>query len=188
MLDRDMSKSDMENVLNEKGEFIQIDIINKFLDSSSGLKRDTKKFLFLRLAEIYERRLMISEAAKMYDNLGILVISYFEKIKYFLKEAKLLISKGEFNRAEEAMKKAITQASSVERENIYFEVKHFYKEQAREHEEKMRRAHAVRIYEKLLEMRLDSLERKEIKEKLLGLYDKLGEIRKYESLKKLDSE
>ena len=185
MLDENMSKSELERELDEKGDFIQIDIINKFLDRSSGLKRDTKKFLFLRLAEIYERRLMIGEAAKMYDNLGILVISYSEKIKYFLMETKLFISKGEFNRAEEAMKKAIAQANSVDRENINFEVKHFYKEQAREYEEKMRRAHAVRIYEKLLEMGLDFQERKEIKEKLLKLYDKLGEIRKYESLKGL---
>ena len=98
---------------------------------------------------------------------------------------KLFISKGEFNRAEEAMKKAIAQANSVDRENINFEVKHFYKEQAREYEEKMKRAHAVRIYEKLLEMWLDFQERKEIKEKLLKLYEKLGEIRKYESLKSL---
>jgi len=186
MLDENMSKSELERELDGKGDFIQIDIVNKFLGRSSELKRDTKKFLFLRLAEIYERRLMIREAAKMYDNLGILVISFSEKIKYFLKEVKLLISKGEFNRAEEAMKKAISQASSVERENIYFEVKHFYKEQAREYEEKMKRNHAVRIYEKLLEMRLDFSERKEIKEKLLELYDKLGEIRKYEYLKSLE--
>lgn len=186
MLDKNMSKSELERELDEKGDFIQIDLINKFLDLSSGLKRDTKKFLFLRLAEIYERRLMVGEAAKMYDNLGIIVISYSEKIKYFLKEAKLFISKGEFNRADEAMKKAIAQASSVERENIYFEVKHLYKEQAREHEEKSKRVHAVRIYEKLLEMNLGFQERKEIKEKLLGFYDKLGEIRKYESLKSLD--
>ena len=92
MLDENMSKSDLERELDEKGDFIQIDLINKFLDRSSGLKRDTKKFLFLRLAEIYE---------------------------------------------------------------------------------------------KLLEMGLDFQERKEIKEKLLKLYEKLGEIRKYESLKGL---
>ena len=172
-------------MLDEKGDFVQIDIISKFLEHSSGLKRDTKKFLFLRLAEIYERRLMINEAAKMYDNLGILVISYSEKIKYFLIETKLFISKGEFSRADEAMKKAFSQANSVERENAYFEIKHFYKEQARKYEENMMRTKAMRVYEKLLEMRLDSLERKEIKEKLLDFYDKLGERRKYNMLKGL---
>ena len=185
MLDKNMSKSEMENVLDEKGDFIQIDMISKFLDHSIGLKRDTKKFLFIRLAEIYERRLMINEAAKMYDNLGILVISYSEKIKYFLTEAKLFISKGEFQRADEAMKKAMSQANSTERENIYFEVKNIYKELARKYEENMMISHAMRIYEKLLEMRLDSSERKDVKEKLLGFYDKLGERQKYSILKGL---
>ena len=44
MLDENMSKSELERELDEKGDFIQIDINNKFLDRSSGLKRDTKKF------------------------------------------------------------------------------------------------------------------------------------------------
>ena len=186
MLDEKMSKSEMENILNEKGDFIQIDIINRFLSSSSELKRDTKKFLFLRLAEIYERRLMFNDAAKMYGNLGVLVISYSEKIKYFLIETKLFISIGEFSKADEAMKKGIAQASSVERENVYFEVKHFYKELARKYGETGKLAKAMRIYEKLMEMKLDFSERKEIKEKLLGFYDKLGERQKYNILKGLN--
>jgi tetratricopeptide (TPR) repeat protein len=180
-----MSKSEMENVLDEKGDFIQIDIVSKFLDRSIGLKRDTKKFLFLRLAEIYERRLMVNEAAKMYDNLGILVISYSEKIKYFLIEAKLFISKGEFQRADEAVKKAMSQANSTERENIYFEIKNLYKEQARKYDENMMLGRAMKVYEKLLEMRLDSSEREEVKGKLLVFYDKLGERQKYNILKGL---
>jgi len=110
----------------------------------------------------------------------------YEEYEILRNKKWLIDSDGEFNRAEEAMKKAFSQANSVERENIYFEVKHFYKEQARKNEEVGKRASVVRIYEKLLEMRLGFQERKEIKEKLLGLYEKLGERRKYDLLKGKD--
>jgi len=48
----------------------------------------------------------------------------------------------------------------------------------------MRRAHAVRIYEKLLEMNITDLERQEIDKKLLELYEKLG---KFDEMKRLNS-
>jgi len=82
------------------------------------------------------------------------------------------------------MKKAMNQANTIEKQGIYFTIKDFYKKQAEVYEKEMKRAHAVRIYEKLLEMKLNDSEREEIKEKLLYLYEKLG---KFEEAKRLKS-
>ena len=50
----------------------------------------------------------------------------------------------------------------VEREEIVFSIKEFYKKQAEEYEKELKRNSAVKIYEKLLEMSISDLERKEI--------------------------
>ena len=76
----------------------------------------------------------------------------------------------------------MNQANTIEKQDIYFMIKDFYKKQAEIYEKEMKRAHAARIYEKLLEMDISDLEREEIKKKLLELYEKLG---KFEEMKRL---
>ena len=127
---------------------------------------------------------MFIEAAKMYDNAGIISIAFTEKIKHYVKETELYIRTDSFDRADEAMKKAINQANTMEKQDIYSGVKDFYKRQAEIYEKELKRNHAVRIYEKLLEMKISDMERKDTKEKLLELYDKLGKRREYLFLEK----
>jgi len=186
MLNSSMSKSEIVNALEGKGNFVQIDYLTKFLQNSSGLNRDVKKFVFLKLAEIYERVLMLNESAKMYDSAGMISIRFSEKIGYFVKEAELYIRKGSFENVDEAMRKALYQANVEEKREIYFEVKKMYLEMGRKYFESGKRAHAARIYEKLLEMNPSFQERKELKEKLLDIYKRLGEVRKYNMMKGLD--
>ncbi len=181
MLNPGMSKSEIENALENKGDFVQIDWLIKYLDNN--LNRDIKKFIFLRLAELYEKKLMFKDAAKMYNNLGIIAIAFTEKIQYYVKEAKTFIKIEDFDSADKAMKKALYEANNLQKKDIYREIKHFYKQHAQEYENQRKRKHATRVYEKLLEMKINEQERKEIKEKLLKLYQKLGERRKYEFLK-----
>ncbi len=177
-----MQKHEIEDFLSGKGDFVRIGDLNRFL--KEPLTMDMKKFVYLRLAEIYEKIGMLMEAAKMYDNAGIIAIAFSEKIKHLVKESELYIKAGSFDRAEEAMKKAMNQANTVEKQDIYFAVKDFYKRQAEVYEKELKRNHAVRIYEKLLEMKISEMERKEIKERLLNLYEKLGKRREYLALEK----
>jgi tetratricopeptide (TPR) repeat protein len=111
-------------------------------------------------------------------------IPFAEKIKYFVKEGELCIKAGNFQRADEAMKKAMAEANAIEKNDIYFTMKNFYKQQAETYERNLKRANAARVYEKLLEMKITDAERKEIKEKLLVIYDKLGKVKEYLILKK----
>jgi hypothetical protein len=82
------------------------------------------------------------------------------------------------------MKKAMSQANSIEKNEIYFTIKDFYKKEAESYERDLKRVHAARFYEKLLEMRISDSERKEIQEKLMDIYDKLGKTKEYLILKK----
>jgi len=186
MLYRDASKSEIEKEIEGKGDFVQIDYLTKFLKEK--LPIDIKKFICLRLAEIYERKAMFGDAAKMFDNVALVSIAFSEKIKHYVKETELYIKAGVFDRADEAMKKAMNQANTIEKQDIYFVVKDLYKKQAEVYEKEMKRAHAVRIYEKLSEMNISNSDRQEIKKKLLELYEKLGKFEEMKRLKKsLDS-
>ena len=177
-----MIKSEIEEELAGKGDFVKIDYLTQFL--KEPLSTDIKKFVFIKLAELYEKIGMLEEAAKNYNNASIISIPFSEKMKYFVKEAELYIRAGNFGKADEAMKKAMSQANSIEKNDIYFSIKEFYKQEAEAYERKLKRVNAARIYEKLLEMKISESEKKAIKERLLDIYDKLGKRKEYLVLKK----
>lgn len=177
-----MTKSEIEEELADKGDFVQIDYLTNFL--KENLTRDMKKFVFVKLAELYEKTGMLKEAAKNHNDAALISIPFSEKINHFVKEAELYIKAGDFEKADEAMKKAMSQANSVEKGEIYFTIKEFYKKEAEAYERDLKRAHAARVYEKLLEMKISDSERKEIREKLMDIYDRLGKTKEFLILKK----
>jgi tetratricopeptide (TPR) repeat protein len=177
-----MTKSEIEQFLQGKGDYVQIDHLGRFLKEPMAL--ETKKFVFLKLAGLYEKAKMFDEAAKMYDNAAGLSIAFVEKIKHYMKETEFYAKLGAFDRVEQAMKKAMTQANFREQEEIRISVKMFYKEQAKVCEAELRRNQATRFYEKILEMRISEQERAEIGGKLLELYKSLGKIHEYRALEK----
>lgn len=184
MLDKSMSKSRIESALKEQGDFVQIDWLKKFLEGNS-VPRDIKKFACQKLADLYEKKFMLSEAAKMYENLGMLSIAYSDKIKYFIKETGLWIKKGEFDHADRAMRRAIREANAVQKKEIYTEIKNLYRKQTENYEKDLKRNHAAKIYEKLLQMGLEDDEKKEVREKLIRLYKKLGKFKDAKHLEEL---
>lgn len=176
------TKEEIEKSLQGKGDFVRIDHLSELL--KENLVFETKKYVCLKLAEIYEGRGMLIDAAKMYEAIGIATVAFSEKMKYYVKETELLIKAGQFERADEAMKKATGLGNASEKTEIYFTIKEFYKKQAGVYEKELRRNHAAKIYEKLLEMKISDAEREEIKERLLALYEKLGKVKEYFNLKK----
>jgi len=186
MLNKNMSKHEIEEELSGKGDFVQLDYLTNFLKIEHHLDFSLKKFLYSKLAEIYERRNMLVDSAKMFDKLGLISIAFSEKIKNYVKETELYIKVGFFDRADEAMKKALNQANEMEKQDIYFAIKDFYKRQAEVYEKERRRNHALKIYEKLLEMNISDFEKQELKKKILELYEKLGKLKEYFLLKKED--
>ena len=184
MLGSELSKSDVEMQISGKGEFVQIDNLNILL--KQRLHRDTKKFIYLKLVEIYNKRKMFNDVAKMYEGLAGICIAFSEQIKNHIKATEYYIQAGFFDKADYSMRKALNEANSVEKNEINFTVKDFYKRQAEEYERELKRNHATKIYEKLLEMSITDQERKEIKEKLMELYEKLGRLKEFYAMKKFE--
>ncbi len=96
----------------------------------------------------------------------------------------MYIKNNSFDDAEKAIKNSMVEASASQREEIKLMIKDFCKKQAELYEKQERRANAARIYEKLLEMKLSEGEKAEVKRKLMILYEKLGKLKEYFSLKR----
>jgi len=183
MLKPEMTKSEIEQDLQGKGNFVQIDHLNRFLKNHQ-LSIDTKKFIFIKLAFLYDASKLFGEAAKAYDNAASVSLTFAEKIRHYTSAAEFYARLGAFDRVDEAVRKALAEANSKEREDLQATIKMMYKAHAHSLEAEMKRSHAVKFYEKLLDMRLSDSERKDIKDKLSDLYQKLGRLQEFQALKR----
>ena len=182
MFNKDPSKHEIEEELKKRGDFIQIDYLSRILKKDTPF--EIKKFVLSKLSEIYEKKKMFTDAAKTEYSLAIISTSIGEKIKHHTNEAKLCIQAGVFQRADEAMNKAIHHGNAIEKSQIYIEIKQFYKKLAEDYEKEKKRNQASKLYEKLMDMKISDIEKQELKEKLLNSYDKLGKTKEYFALKK----
>ncbi len=182
MLQKDMSKSEIDRELEGKGEYIQIDLLTRFIEDKPPILM--KRHVHTRLAKIYQDKKMFKDAARNYESLAILSVAFTDKVKYFLIASEFYIKDGAFDLADYSMKKAMAEANSFERGEIYYSIKQYYKNQGLEHESKNKWNKASVIYEKLLSMKITHQEEAEIRKKLLDLYEKLGKFKEYNILSK----
>ena len=180
MLNKGMSKSEIERELAGKGDFVQIDYLNRFISQKPPLH--DKKFAFMKLISIYESKKMFSDVAKIYNSLALLALSPQERIECLVKETKAHIQGGRFDEADAVMRRAMDEVTIVKKAEIYEDIKRFYKAQAEQHEKENKRNHAIKFYEKLLSMKITENEKNEVKAKLLSLYEQLGKFRESSAL------
>jgi tetratricopeptide (TPR) repeat protein len=177
-----MSRSEIERELKGKGDFVQIDYLTRFIGQKPPLHE--KKFAFMKLIEIYQEKGMFNDIAKIYSNLSILALSSQERVDYLIKETKAYIQGGRFDEADSVMRRAMEEVTIVKKADIYEDIKDFYKKQAETFEKESKRNHAIKVYEKLLSMKISDIERNEAKAKLLSLYEQLGKFRESSALER----
>lgn len=177
-----MTKVEIEKELNGQGDYVQIDNITRFL--KENIPTDIKRFVYLKLVAIYEKRAMFGDAALIYEKLVEIVLSKSEKVNYFTKAAECYIKAGFFDKSDLAVKKAVNESTIAEKAKITNSIREFYKNQAETYEREKRRNNAVRTYEKMLSIGYSDAEKKEINKKLADLYKNLGMIDKYMAMQK----
>jgi tetratricopeptide (TPR) repeat protein len=182
MLRKEMTKLDIEKELNGQGDYVQIDNITRFVKDNPPI--DIKRFVYLKLAGIYERRNMFADAAEIYMKLIEISLVEKDKVNYLTKATENYIKAGFFDKADATLKKALSEASVLERGKISISIKEFYKTQAQLYEKEKRRQKAIQTYEKMLSMNYSDYEKKEIAQKLLVLYKELGMVEQYMILNK----
>jgi len=182
MLTKGMSREQIREYLKDKGNFVQIDHLNRFLETKPPIP--IKRFVYEALTSLYEKANLLSDAGLNAENSAEACVTFTDKISFFVRATELFIKAGKFDRADYSMKKALHHANASEKGDVYRQIKEFYKKQAGAYEQEHKKAHAVKFYEKLLTMNLFEEERNEIKLKLADLYDKLGRFNDAAMLKK----
>lgn len=175
MLRKEMTKVEIEKELSGKGDYVLIDNMTRFLKENLSL--DIKKFVYLKLVTVYERRIMFADAAAVYDRLIELSLTSQEKINYRTKATECYIKAGFYDKADLSMKNLSSEAKTGEKAKISLSMKDFYFKQAENYEKEKRRNRAIKTYEKILEMNLIEPEKNEVYKKLLVLYKETGMIK-----------
>ena len=181
MLNKNMTKVEIERELKPQGDYVQIDNITRFLKQNPAL--DIKKFLFAILIGIYDGRKMFAEAADTCGKLIEIMTNSDEKVVCLKKEIEFYIKAGFFDKADAISRRALSEIKPNERTKLNLEIREFYKHQADSYEKEKRRSLAVKTYEKILTLDIPAYEKTEINEKLSVLYKELGMVGEYMKLK-----
>lgn len=179
-LKKEMSTTEIEEFLKNKNDFVKIDYLTRFLQEK--LMSVTRKFVFLKLGEIYERSSMFTDSGRAFETAGELA-SEPEKRRLLVKAAQIFARAGDFTRAEGLIRSAVSKASDFDKREIYRGIKEFYLYSAETYEKSRKLGDAIKIYERLLMMEISDSEKKQIKNKLMELYQRLGKIKEYMMLK-----
>ncbi len=165
------------------GDYLKINYLRNCLKQS--LDFDTKRFVLVKLGELYEGKKMFLEAGKMMMNVAPINTTFQAKTNDFLKSAELFIKAGNFDEADIAFEKALGCCNDREKEIVKAKRMEYYRNQAKIYFDNDKRQSAVLAFEKLLALSPPENERKEVQEKLLGLYERLGKIRDFYNLKRV---
>ncbi len=143
---------------------------------------DIKRYLYQALSDLYAERKMFDRAAKSMSNKASMEITFRNKIESYLQAGELYSQALKSDDAEEMFLRASREANDTEKQRIKLTKKNIYFKTARELEKKMKRSAAAKFYEKLIAMNLEPIEKKEVKEKLTGIYKSLGMFREIKLL------
>lgn len=179
---KERGRKEIDEKMSKMGDYVKIHYLTKCL--KEPLDFDTKRFVLLTLSNLYEDRKMFLEAAKMTLAAAPINVAFVAKMSDFAKAAELFVKAGHLDEADSTYEKTL--ACGNEREK--FEIKRrrieFYKQQAELQMRNDKRQNALLVYEKMLGLNLMDNEKKEVQKNLLQLYEKLGKIRDYYSLKR----
>ncbi len=174
------TRQEIEAKSSQMSDFLKMEYLESCIKQHREF--DIKRFCNVKLAELYEKRNMFSEAARNSAAAADMAVTFKEKIDAYLKETELWIRAGIYERADESFRKALASGNSQEKYEAKRAVKEYYKKQAGIYEKAGKSTNALKAYLKLIEMTEDA-EKTEVKKKILALYSRLGKIKEYGALK-----
>lgn len=178
---QERNKQDIQAKLAKMGDYVKIDYLNRAL--GSGLDFETRKFVLLELSKLYEARSMYLEAGKLMKNAAEINTTFKGKIMDFMKSVELLVRGGNYTEADQLFAQTLALATDRERPELKQLIKGYYFVQARAYAKVDKRTNAKKAYEKLTTLELNPVEKKEVQDQLLALYQKLGNIKEFYKLR-----
>jgi tetratricopeptide (TPR) repeat protein len=182
-MERTLNRKEVEEKIANSGDYVKMDVLQRAL--KSNIDFDTKRYCMLKLSEVYQKRQMFLEAAKLINNVAEINTTYEGKYNDFSNAMDLFIRAGDYEMAELSLKKALVSATSKQKEIVKQKMKIGIDMKAKDLISKDKRRNAADAYEKLVELPfLSQDERTDVQRKLMTLYEKLGRIREFNNIKR----
>ncbi|MEM1577861.1 MAG: hypothetical protein QXM27_02540 [Candidatus Pacearchaeota archaeon] len=160
-----------EDIISQIKNFIsdekRIEFLERILPKQTD--KETRKFILLTLANLYEKKQMFNSALTYYTQLSSLLVKFKEQQEIFLKIAKLYVKIFNFSAAEDYLKKAIAASNKSEEERIRQEYIKFCLDEAADYEKKKKILKAIKIYEYLASRDINKID---MLRKIAYLYEK----------------
>ncbi|HLC31870.1 MAG TPA: hypothetical protein VJK51_04325 [Candidatus Nanoarchaeia archaeon] len=182
MVVKSVSRQEIDQKLPLMGDYVKIDYLQQCLKVAADF--DTKKFVLVKLAGLYEGRGMFMDAGKLMSNAAEINTTFEGKMQDFMRSFELYLKGGVFDEAEVSYAKGLACGSGMQKDRMKERRKQSYVGLAEEYMNKDKRTYAMKTYEKILAFELSPDEKRSAQQTLLGLYDKLGKIREFYALKK----
>ncbi len=179
---REQKRHEIEARLATMGDYIKMEYLNSCL--KTPLDYDTRKFVMIKLAGIYELQKMFPEAARLFRNMADISSTTQGKINDYIKSGELFVKGGKYEDSDFSFNKAMLLGEGLQKNVVKNAMKEAYKTQAKIHLQRGKRKHAMDTYEKLLTLDLDVGERREFQNALMNLYQQLGRVRELMAMKR----
>ena len=175
------TRSEIEAKLKTMGEYVKMSYLQRA--AKSQLDFDTRKFVLLELARVYEQKHMYLDAGKTIKSAAEITTTFREKMMQFMKAVEFHVKGNDFNEAERIFSQALALGNDREKYEMKQQFKQFHFLQAQDYIRQDRRSNAKMLYQKMLSLDLNAQEKLEVQNQLLMLYLKLGNTREYHQLK-----
>ncbi len=139
--------------------------------SEQIVDKELKKFCYLKIAELYEKKQMISSAINFYVLASSLVEKFKENVNLMLKISQLYVKNLNFQYAEDFLRKALSYAPLSQKEEIEKTFYNFFIEEAKNCEEKRKFTKAIQFYKYLADKGINKIE---MLNRMAELYDKVS--------------
>jgi len=143
----------------------------------SGFSFEIKRFIWNKLAGLYEERKMYEKAGRAMANKAGVEVTKNDKIEGYLKAGEYFAKAGHVEEADDMFVRAGRDGEDSDKAKVRLARKNIFLVNAQELEKQGRRVSAVKFYEKLIKMNLPDEEKKLIKDKLIDIYKATGRFK-----------
>ncbi|OGZ86196.1 MAG: hypothetical protein A2463_04955 [Candidatus Staskawiczbacteria bacterium RIFOXYC2_FULL_32_10] len=176
------TRREVEAKIQGVGDYVKMDYLQSTL--KKNIDFDTRKFVMMTLAGIYEQRGMFNDAAKLVNGSAEINTTFQGKVMDYSRAMALFIKAGSYDESDVAFSKALACCNTTQKNNLRMKRKVMFFEQAKFYVTKDKRTNAMKTYEKIMALDLSPQEREAAQATLTELYEKLGRIREFYAMKR----
>ena len=178
-----LTKREIESKISNVGDYVKIDFLARCL--KSNIELETRRFVLLKLSELYEKLKMYYESARSVRNASELNPSDDGKMRDLFRAMELFIKSENYEDAEVSFTRALSYAKEILKPELRRNRIQVYKNMTEDFAKKGKWRNAITAYEKFIRItEISAEERKKAQQELLKIYEKIGKVSEYGSLKR----